>query len=117
MIGNLNEEGYLIATEDELLGLAEDEMTGPARPEPSHGGPRLRRRQQIRARLARLSEWRGVASAEDSVVAAEKSFRRGGRIEATEPEVNAEAAAARPTVPRPTPGAAAYCSGERAVQS
>jgi len=32
VIGNLNEEGYLIATDDELLGLAEDEMTGPARP-------------------------------------------------------------------------------------
>ena len=30
VIGNLNEEGYLIATDDELLGLAEEEMGGPA---------------------------------------------------------------------------------------
>ncbi len=30
VIGNLNEEGYLIATDDELLGLAEEEFTGPS---------------------------------------------------------------------------------------
>ncbi len=41
VIGNLNEEGYLIATDDELLGLARDEMGAmeqpviPAVPEPS----------------------------------------------------------------------------------
>src|SRR5271167_2015196 len=28
IIGNLNEEGYLIATDDELLGLAEEELSG-----------------------------------------------------------------------------------------
>jgi len=32
VIGNLNEEGYLIATDDELLGLAEEEFTGPSQP-------------------------------------------------------------------------------------
>ncbi len=32
VIGNLNEEGYLIATDDELLGLAEEEMAGAPRP-------------------------------------------------------------------------------------
>ncbi len=32
VIGNLNEEGYLIATDDELLGLAEEVMAGPPRP-------------------------------------------------------------------------------------
>ncbi len=31
VIGNLNEEGYLIATDEELLGLAEEEMAGSAR--------------------------------------------------------------------------------------
>ena len=32
VIGNLNEEGYLIASDDELLGLAEEEMTLSAQP-------------------------------------------------------------------------------------
>ncbi len=32
VIGNLNEEGYLIATDDELLGLAEEEATGTRPP-------------------------------------------------------------------------------------
>ena len=32
VIGNLNEEGYLIATDDELLGLAVEEMLGPSQP-------------------------------------------------------------------------------------
>ena len=32
VIGNLNEEGYLIATDDELLGLAEEEMAFSAQP-------------------------------------------------------------------------------------
>src|SRR6202012_1748781 len=31
VIGNLNEEGYLIATDDELLGLGEEELTGGRR--------------------------------------------------------------------------------------
>jgi RNA polymerase sigma-54 factor len=32
VIGNLNEEGYLIATDDELLGLAVEEFTSPSQP-------------------------------------------------------------------------------------
>jgi len=36
VIGNLNEEGYLTATEDELLGLSEEEAS---RPEPVDDGP------------------------------------------------------------------------------
>jgi RNA polymerase sigma-54 factor len=32
VIGNLNEEGYLIATDDELLGLADEELTGVPQP-------------------------------------------------------------------------------------
>ena len=36
VIGNLNEEGYLIATDDELLGLAEEEMLGPSQPAVPH---------------------------------------------------------------------------------
>jgi len=38
VIGNLNEEGYLIATDDELLGLAEEEATGSTRPSPTAPG-------------------------------------------------------------------------------
>ena len=37
VIGNLNEEGYLIATDDELLGLAEEEMAGAPPPADSAG--------------------------------------------------------------------------------
>jgi RNA polymerase sigma-54 factor len=39
VIGNLNEEGYLIATDDELLGLAEEEMTGPPQPVAESSAP------------------------------------------------------------------------------
>ena len=70
VIGNLNEEGYLTATEDELLGLMDEDMgLAPNRSEPAMPGI------DLSSAATSSSNGSGLAPAEESGVAAQRRVK------------------------------------------
>jgi len=86
IIGNLNEEGYLTATEDELLGLSEEEAS---RPELVHDG-RQKGNEGPTAAVAALSAEAAEPEPAESIVAV------------AEEELLSESPEFEPPAPRPT---------------
>jgi RNA polymerase sigma-54 factor len=111
VIGNLNEEGYLIATDDELLGLAEEEMTGPSQPVAEVSAPETPAPETTESRMetavSQLSPQDAeLEIADASVAVAEEELSPGATESSAEmqPQQSAEISLqnAVPEVPRPT---------------
>ena len=111
VIGNLNEEGYLIATDDELLGLAEEEMTGPSQPVAEVSAPETPAPETTESRMetavSQLSPQDAeLEIADASVAVAEEELSSGATESSAEmqPQQSAEISLqnAVPEVPRPT---------------
>ena len=116
VIGNLNEEGYLIATDDELLGLAEEEMLGPSQPAVPHSPSETPAAQtpvpEITepltaspvSPLSPESPQMETANASVAVAEEEPSLAATELRAVMQPELSAEAPlpSAGPEIPRPT---------------
>jgi len=95
IIGNLNEEGYLTATDDEVLGLAEEEAQDAA----GTAGP-LSSTESPDAVTSSLNDGLEAESQESTVAVAEEEIELEQPEESSPAEVEVEAA--RPLTPRPT---------------
>ena len=97
VIGNLNEEGYLTATDDELLGLANDEANAP-RAEPGCGDSAV-----APAMSAPVTDETQPEISASNIAVAEEEFSAGGLVET--PSQSAVPESARPTLvpPRTVP--------------
>ena len=96
VIGNLNEEGYLTATEDELLGLMDEDMgLAPNRSEPAMPGI------DLSSAATSSSNGSGLASAEESGVAAQMAGEVAVAEAEEEPVVHAAAVDFQADRPRP----------------
>ncbi|MFZ0311109.1 MAG: RNA polymerase factor sigma-54 [Candidatus Korobacteraceae bacterium] len=111
VIGNLNEEGYLIATDDELLGLAEEEMAGPPPPAIPRAAAETLAPETTESLTASPvsqpspeSPQRETANAGVAVAEEEPSPAATDLSAEMQPELNAEAHSQNggPEVPRPT---------------
>ncbi|HLH72465.1 MAG TPA: RNA polymerase sigma-54 factor, partial [Chloroflexota bacterium] len=107
VIGNLNEEGYLTATDDELLGLAEEDAPGT---QPAAAGPETTE-SPVTVPVAPVSPSGVHAAASDAGVAVAEAVVEGATVLLAQPEVgdpgvlqaSAASTGARPTlVPRRT---------------
>jgi len=111
VIGNLNEEGYLIATDDELLGLAEEEMTGPSQPVAEVSAPETPAPETTESRMetavSQLSPQDAELEIADASVAVAEEEPSPAATESSaemQPQQSAEMLLqnAVPDVPRPT---------------
>jgi len=100
VIGNLNEEGYLIATDDELLGLAEEEFTGP--PQPAETPAPETTESRTASPVSQLSpEDAELEMANASVAVAEEELL-SAETELHPQDAQVDAQRSVPEVPRPT---------------
>ena len=102
VIGNLNEEGYLTATDDELLGLANDEANAP-RAEPVCGDSAV-----APAMSAPVTDETQPEISASNIAVAEEEFSAGGLVET--PSQSAVPESARPTLvpPRTVPARVSF---------